>query len=784
MAARGLKRAAYTVALAFGTLLWLSVLLLFSQVAQNSDEFARLQPWILLVNVIGIAVLALLIVGNFVRLVADYRRHVPGSRLKVRMMTMLVVLTVTPLLIVYTFAVQFINRGIDSWFDVDVAQGLDNALELSQTAFDIQMSENLSELRAMAQRLSTSGRADLFSELDQLRRQSGALELTIFGTSNQILATSSPDPDPLVQPGTAQQELIFQLRQRTAGGAFNPDLTGVAGDESVFQLTSGDVGDFCCATLEPPQGSRGLEIIAAVKLISSVPTGVGQGLQGRVSTTDERVLQGRFAVEPRISELAELVEASVVEYRELDFLRNALKYSFTLTLSLVLLLTMLAAVYGAFFSARRLVVPIQQLMAGTRAVARGDFETQLPQPGRDEIGFLVNSFNDMTQRLYSAREETRRTQQAVENERRKLAAILARLSTGVVSLEPDFRIRTANRAAGAILDVDLDAHVGESLLELAKDRPLLSQFVAVARAHLDDGDSEWREQIMLRGEVGRRVLMCACTGLSSEDQEFSGYVIVFDDITALLQAQRDAAWGEVARRLAHEIKNPLTPIQLSAERLRRRYLPGQLGDPELLDRATHTIIQQVEAMKEMVNAFGDYARTPEIDITRFDLNELVREVTELYLHRERPLAVQLDLDSSLPLVEADAGRIRQVLHNLIRNALEAMERQGDERLAIATRHVVSAEAPTVEIKVADNGPGLGADIVDQIFEPYVTSKEKGTGLGLAIVKKLVEEHGGHIEARNSEQGGAVISILLPISGEAGVTVPDASRRPSKRRQHA
>jgi nitrogen fixation/metabolism regulation signal transduction histidine kinase len=781
VAAGRLKRAAYTVALAFGTLLWLSVLLLFSQVAQNSDEFARLQPWILLVNVIGIAVLALLIVGNFVRLVADYRRHVPGSRLKARMMTMLVVLTVTPLLIVYTFAVQFINRGIDSWFDVDVAQGLENALELSQTAFDIQMSENLAELRAMAQRLSTSGRTDVFGELDQLRRESGALELTIFGMSNQILATSSPDPDPLVQPGTAQQELIFQLRQRAAGGTFNPDL---AGDDSVFQLAPGDVGDFCCATLEPPQGGGGYEIIAAVNLISSVPTGVMQGLQGRVSTSDERVLQGRFAVEPRISELAELVEASVVEYRELDFLRNALKYSFTLTLSLVLLLTMLAAVYGAFFSARRLVVPIQQLMAGTRAVARGDFETQLPQPGRDEIGFLVNSFNDMTQRLYSAREETRRTQQAVENERRKLAVILARLSTGVISLEPDLRIRTANRAAGAILGVDLDAHVGESLLELAKDRPLLSQFVAVARAHLDDGNAEWREQIMLRGDVGRRVLMCACTGLSGEDQEFSGYVIVFDDITALMQAQRDAAWGEVARRLAHEIKNPLTPIQLSAERLRRRYLPGQLGDPELLDRATHTIIQQVEAMKEMVNAFGDYARTPEIDITRFDLNELVREVTELYLHRERPLAVELDLDSSLPLVEADAGRVRQVLHNLIRNALEAMERQSDERLTISTRHVVSAEVPTVEIMVADNGPGFGADIADQIFEPYVTSKEKGTGLGLAIVKKLVEEHGGHIEARNAEHGGAVISILLPISGEFGVTVHDTARRPSKRRQHA
>jgi PAS domain S-box-containing protein len=744
MAAGRLKRAAITAALTFGTLLWLSVLLLFSQVAQNSEEFGRLQAWILLINAIGIGILLLLIIGNFIRLVRDYRHHVPGSRLKARMMTLLVVLTVTPLLIVYTFSVQFINRGIDSWFDVDVAQGLDNALELSQTALNLQMVEHLSELRDMAQRLSASQRSDTVGELGALRRASGALELTIYGANNQILATSSLSPEAAV-PAYPTDELVFQLRQNDTQS--------------------------CCVTLEPqPEG--GYEILAAVNLVS------------RMASNETRILQGRFGVEPRISELADLVEASVSQYGELVYLRTALKYSFTLTLSLVLLITLLAAVFAAFFSARRLVVPIQQLMAGTRAVARGDFETQLPQRGRDEIGFLVNSFNDMTQRLFNAREETRQSQQAVESERRKLEVILARLSTGVVSLEPDLRIRTANQAACAILGVELGAHVGESLLDLAATRPLLSQFLAVARSHLDAGDHEWREQVVLRGEIGRRVLICACTALSSEDEDPGGFVIVFDDITALLQAQRDAAWGEVARRLAHEIKNPLTPIQLSAERLRRRYLPAELEDRELLDRATHTIIQQVEAMKEMVNAFSDYARTPDMDVTRFDLNELIREVAELYLHRELPLALTLDLDSALPLIEADAGRIRQVLHNLIRNALEAMERQPDERLEISTRYRSSEEASLVEIRVADNGPGFATDIVDQIFDPYVTSKPKGTGLGLAIVKKLVEEHGGQISAQNGARGGAVISILLPLSGEAGDTLPDATRRPDRRRQHA
>jgi nitrogen fixation/metabolism regulation signal transduction histidine kinase len=344
------------------------------------------------------------------------------------------------------------------------------------------------------------------------------------------------------------------------------------------------------------------------------------------------------------------------------------------------------------------------------------------------------------------------------------------------------RIRTANQAAGAILGVDLESYVGQSLVELAKSRPLLAQFLSVEANHLAHGDTEWREQIVLRTDLGRRVLMCACTDLPGDGDTPSGYVIVFDDITALLQAQRDAAWGEVARRLAHEIKNPLTPIQLSAERLRRRYLKSESTDGELLDRATHTIIQQVESMKEMVNAFSEYARTPRMDLTRFDLNTLIAEVSELYSHQERPLAIKLSLASNLPPIEADAGRLRQVFHNLLRNALEAMEHQNDAAVEISTRRVAGPDFDNIEITVIDNGPGFLSDIVHQAFDPYVTSKTKGTGLGLAIVKKLVEEHGGQIGARNREQGGAEISILIPISVEADES--SVSRRHDHRRERA
>jgi PAS domain S-box-containing protein len=388
----------------------------------------------------------------------------------------------------------------------------------------------------------------------------------------------------------------------------------------------------------------------------------------------------------------------------------------------------------------------------------------------------------MTQRLARASEDARQSQQQVERERRKLEVILARLSTGVVSLEPDLRIRTANHAASAILGINLETHVGESIVMLAEKEPLLGQFVGVVSARLQYNDREWREQIMLRAEGGRRVLMCACTELPGDTDSPNGYAIVFDDITTLLQAQRDAAWGEVARRLAHEIKNPLTPIQLSAERLRRKYLKPEAGEADLLDKATHTIIQQVEAMKQMVNAFSEYARSPRMEVSRFDVNALIRELCELYAHQEKPLAIKLALSNDLPPIEADAGRLRQVLHNLLRNALEAMEHQDEARVEISTRRVAGTDTDFVEIKVADNGPGFLRDIVHQAFEPYVTSKPKGTGLGLAIVKKLIEEHGGQINARNREQGGAEISILIPLSLDASGQSPN--RRHDHRRERA
>jgi len=735
--ARRLKKALFARLLIFGVLLWLAALLLFSRIAENSDDFAQAWDWILLINSIGIAVLSALILVNIVRLIRDYRRHVPGVRLRTRMVALLVILVVTPLVVVYIFSVEFINRGIDNWFSLDIEQGLADAMALSQTALDIQKRELLAELQQVAQQIVESGESDLVTRVSELRQESGAAELTLYSANSQIIATSSE--------------------------TLNAELPRYPSDEAFFQLGQGD----SYVALEPRVDGR-YEILAAANVAADSPS------------SEPRVLQAVFPVEQRLGNLANAVEASFNQYTELAFLRDALKASFTLTLSLVLLISVLASVYGAFFSAHRLFVPIQQLMQGTRAVARGDFDTMLPTPPTDEIGFLVNSFNDMTQRLAKARQDASSSQQLVENERKQLEIILSGLTTGVISLEPDRKIRTANQAASAILGTDLESHIGEPLSDLVSTQPLLAQFVDVTLGRLQKNQHEWREQIVLQGEVGRRVLMCACTALPLESDNPGGVVMVFDDITALLQAQRDAAWGEVARRLAHEIKNPLTPIQLSAERMRRRYLTDGSTDVELLDRSTHTIIQQVLALKEMVDAFSQYARTPDVELSVFHLNEVVAEVAELYRHEDTGLKIQLSLEKTLPAIEADAVRMRQMFHNLLRNAMEATDSREAAIVEVSTAQVDLDGRPMVEIRVRDNGPGFSDEIVHQAFEPYVTSKLKGTGLGLAIVKKIVEEHGGTIAARNREPAGAEISILLPISGGSALL----GNRHEQRRERA
>jgi nitrogen fixation/metabolism regulation signal transduction histidine kinase len=733
-AAAMIRKYGSTVLGSIGVALWLAALYLLASAAQNSAGFEKGMPWILLINITGLLTLFVLLAGKLTRLVRDYRRHVPGSRLKGRTVAIFSALAVAPILVVYYFSLQFINRGIDSWFELEVSQGLKDTRELSHAALEVRVREFLQHTQVVAHTLSASSQFDLISTLDRERRESTALEFTIVGAQAQILATSSDRPmDTLPVPAT--DEMMLQLRR----------------GRPYVSLDTDSVGGYVIRAAAPLDASSA----GAKELIALYP------------------------VPQQLSQLADTVQRSYTQYANLVQLRRPLKSTFVLILTFVVLMSLIAAVYGAFFAAQRLVQPVQDLIAGTRAVAKGNYDTKLPLPGRDELGFLVTSFNDMTKRLGRAREETRRSQQAVEAERAGLAVILARLSTGVVSLEADLTVRTANQAASAILGVDLEAAVGKRFDESISDTTLFTQFLAVLKTHLGAEDLDWREQVDLLSDSGKRVLMCACTALPNDLGGAPGVVLVFDDITTLLQAQRDAAWGEVARRLAHEIKNPLTPIQLSAERMRRKFL-GSMNeqDAQILERATHTIIAQVDAMKQMVNAFSEYARAPDMHFSRFDLNQLITEVVDLYRVQDSSADLKLVLDPQLPGISADRMRIRQILNNLVTNSLEALEGRVGACIGIETH--VAEDGPkhlaSVAIVVTDNGPGFQRDLIGTVFDPYVTSKPKGTGLGLAIVKKIVEEHGGRIEADNQRTGGARVRILLPL-GDSSRSI--GAREPRK-----
>ncbi len=731
--------------------LWVLVsgglLLLLALSVQNSVQYSKLQAWILLVNAIAVVTVSVLLARKIVELVRAFRAGVPGSRLTARTVAIFGSLVIAPLIIVYLFSLEFLNRGIDSWFKVEIKQGLTDALDLSKAAMDMRVQEYARSTQVFASKLADSPTSEWPRATDAQRTESGALEVVVYGALGQVVAASSNASTSTNLPSYASPEITRAMARGIPYSSLEP-------------LSE---GDYLINTAAP---------------IAAIP-----------GSSEGRFVVALYPVPPQLARLSEAVQRSYSQHGELSAQREPVKNSFRLTLTLVLLLAMLTAIYGAIYSAEKLTRPVQDLIAGTRAVGKGDFGTRLPLPSRDEMGFLVHSFNDMTKRLRRAREETTRSQQAVERERERLSIILARLTTGVIAIGRNLVLRSANHAASSILGVDLEQCVGQSLTSISGD-PRYARFAVEVSERLTRGEEEWREQMDLRPEMGgARVLVCACTPLPGDDHAESeaerqgGYIIVFDDISALLQAQRDAAWGEVARRLAHEIKNPLTPIQLSAERMRRRYLEQLKGeDAQVLDRATHTIVQQVEAMKAMVNAFSEYARAPDMKVTKFPLNALVTEVADLHRVQESGVRIEVELDAHIEQVEADRGRVRQILNNLIVNGVEAVDTSASGNVLVATKLETVGAAAYATITVSDNGPGFSREVLGHAFDPYVTSKPKGTGLGLAIVKKIVEEHGGRVEADNRPEGGARVRVSLPVTdGSRQLVARDRRAEPRKER---
>jgi len=706
---------------------------LMSSAVQNSDALSRAFVPLLLLVLAGLLVLVLMVGFSVARLVNQRRRGAPGSRLTARIVVLFALISLLPVGVVYYFSLGFLLRGIDSWFDVEIDSAMADALALNQASLDLNQRVLLKYSQQLLAGIDDRSATALTLTLDDLRRQAGALELTVFEPNGQVMGTAIDDPTQLV-PNHPGREVIQGVRM-------------------------------------------GVDYVA-------LETAEDGALVVRVLVNDPRarrmMLQAIFPTSERIGDLASKLENAYNRYRELSYLRRSLKLSFSLTLSLVLVFGLMAALLAALGMAQRLVAPVADIARGTRAVADGDYEQRLPLPSQDdELAFLVASFNAMTRRIAQARDQAARSQRAAEEQRAYLSTVLGRLSSGVIAFDERLRLVTMNPAARQILRLPEYEEEGLELDALEQSYPRLVHWGETVRRHIATG-TDWREEVTLLGADGRQVLMCRGSPLPAaapdpdQDGERAGHVVVFDDITTLIRAQRDAAWGEVARRLAHEIKNPLTPIQLSAERLRHKLLAKlPEADARVVDRATHTIGQQVEAMKAMVNDFANYARSPQMQDEPFVLDALITEVLELY--QGAKVRIDAELGAAEAKVRGDSKRLRQVIHNLLKNAIEALDGRADGRVQVTTHYAFSDETPSIEIGIEDNGGGIDPGLIDRLFEPYVTSKAKGTGLGLAIVKKIIEEHGGIITAENVEQG-ARFTARLPVWREA----PTASLRPLRR----
>ncbi len=711
-----MSRSRITLSISFFLLLLLSLVLLslhlMSSATQASSELNQLYSWLLLINALGSLALLSLIGVNIVWLWRQLKQRAAGSLLTRRMVSLFVVLALAPALIVYYFSMQFLHQSIDSWFNVEIDRAMEDSLELSQASLDQRMRWRLEQTHNLAQRLNDKTDSQAMIMLDGVRSEAGASELTLFSRQGRVLASSSVNPSQII-PLLPDELVWLQLKQNIDYVALDTRKPGQFRIQVLVQIASNPV----------------------------------------------RYIQALYPVPVRIADLADSVEFAFVRYQEMRFLRDSLKMSFSLTLSLVLLLSLLAAIWVAFVSIRTIVAPVRALVQGTRAVAAGNYEQQLPVLAQDDLGFLVQSFNDMARRLAKARDDTRQASLEVENQRAYLETILANLTAGVISFDADYTIRTANQAAYRIFHIPVSQFVGQTLPELAAAHPTLMHTLAEIQQLLNETDGIWERRIDFHGPSGIQELLCRGTPLYGQDGRNIGAVAVFDDVTDLIQAQKNAAWGEVARRLAHEIKNPLTPIQLSAERLHHK-LAEQLPAESLpiLERSTQTIVQQVEAMKAMVDDFSQYARSVRRQVESIDLPILVKEVIALYTLPGK-VRFRTDFAADDLMVKGDRVALRQVLHNLIKNAEEAGGPVVE--MTIAIRPLYKDDQHWLEWEVADNGPGISEDQRERIFEPYVTTKAKGTGLGLAIVKKIIDEHGGMIWLNLERVQGAAFVMRLP-----------------------
>jgi nitrogen fixation/metabolism regulation signal transduction histidine kinase len=718
----------YRFVLGIAVLLTFSLILL-SQSLQTAQDFTSTYGTLLLINLLGAGILLIWLGVNIWQLWRDIRQQVPGARLQLRLVSALALLIGIPMLVAFFFARHVIHQSVENWFDTQTEQVLQDALTLSRSLLDLKTRDSLNRLDMLIQNnqetLLSSPTLALTSVTESLGDRNA--DITLFSSAGQVMATASIDTlnSNTLLPQPLPENILQQVRQGTPYAALDAE-----------PLTDNTVTSFIRIVLPIRDNNN--------RILS--------------------LLQAQFHLPDELRQQTDRVTKANNQYQTLAFLREPLKTSVTINLALVVLLTLLGAVLAGIQAARSFTRPVSELTKGAQSIANGDYDQRLETDRRDEIGDLMHTFNDMAAQIQKSRDELRRSQLTAEGQKRYLQILLDQITAGVLTCDHKGRLRTANNAASRLLGTPLDGYIGQDFQQLVEKHSPLAPFMRAMEQATEvlvpNSDKPYENQISTDDADSRRILMLRINRLPDLLHTAGGLLVVFDDITAIVQSQRYAAWQDIARRLAHEIKNPLTPIQLAADRMRHRLL-GHLNeeDARILDRATHTIIQQVDSMKRLVQDFADFAKSPKVVMQQTDINSLIHDLIIMYpITDKQRLSIQTDLDPQCPHIVADAGRLRQMFHNLIKNALEATDQQSEPKLRICTR----CDGQNLQLFFSDNGVGIPEDLRLWIFEPYATNKPKGTGLGMAIVKRILDEHNASISIGNNEPQGAKISILFPL----------------------
>ena len=721
-------------------LIGLILLFLLTQATNNRELYERNYAWLFTINVAVASLLlgAVLWVGY--RLYLRLRQGRFGSRLLVKLATIFALVGLAPGLLIYVVSYQFVSRSIETWFDVKVEGALEAGLSLGRVTLDAFAGDLTAKSRAAVVQIAQSPDSATGLLLERVLDQLGASDVSVWSASSGLLASAgqtrvqlSPDKP---SPG--------QFRSANADGA----LSWVEGLE------------------DAAAGAPSNAYIKVLVPISSPTLGL---------VPVQRYLMVSRALPPNLVANALAVEGAYREYQERALSREGLKRMYIGTLTLSLFLAVFGAVLLAVILGNQIARPLLVLAEGVSQVASGDLTPKFAMRGKDELGGLTRAFASMTEQLAEARQTVQHSMESVDAARANLQTILDNLTSGVIVLGEQGEIRSSNPGAARILRVPLAEHEGETLAnidglaEFGHDIQL--RFAEFLGQRAESGLDHWQQSFQLGLDTQSsahgpfdRALTLVARGAELPD---NARLLVFDDISEIVSAQRAQAWGEVARRLAHEIKNPLTPIQLSAERMEMK-LSGKLPAIEqaLLVKSVKTIVDQVDAMKRLVNEFRDYARLPAADLKPVDLNALVLDILQLYDNEAAIVPIRIELDPLCPVVRGDAQQLRQVIHNLLQNAMDASESTLNDSTidhSVVLRTQWQQSSGRVRLSVLDFGTGFPDHILKRAFEPYVTTKARGTGLGLAVVKKIADEHGSRIDLANRLADGVVIGAQVSLS---------------------